>query len=542
MRTRWMRKLSAAVIVVALGWQGRTFAAGYPDTRPTTPEKQAAYDAHEKMEMESKAESDAAWERAQPAIAEWAAKGKPYIPVANKPEDLPQAKIPAFPGAEGAGMYTFGGRGGKVIVVTSLEDSGPGTLRDAIEQGGPRIVVFNVAGIIHLKTPLIIRAPYISIEGQSAPGDGICVAGRTTEIDTHDTVIRYMRFRRGITDVYDRDDALGGEPVGNTILDHVSASWGLDETISLYRHMYTPDPNQPRKRIKQPTYNLTIQWTLITEGLDTYDHAFAGTWGGMNTTFHHNLISSCTGRNASIGMGFDFNFVNNVIFNWRHRTLDGGDGTSMVNCINNYYKPGPATNDGPVHHRIGLPQATKGQGVAPLTFGKWYIAGNIMEGDEKVTADNWAGGMQFSSEDAKAAGGGDVSSPDLLKMVRVDKPFPMPPITIQPAKDAYESVLNQAGATLPVRDPVDLRAIQQTRTGQVQYTAGKGIITDISQVGGYPEYKGTPYVDSDGDGIPDDWETAHGLNPHDPTDATKETANGYTNIEVFLNSLVSQGK
>ena len=434
---------------------GRICAAGYPDTRPTTPEKQAALDAHEKMEAESRAESDAAWEKAQPELAEWAKKGKPYIPVAFKPEDLPQAKIPAFPGAEGAGAYTFGGRGGKVIVVTSLDDSGPGTLRDAVEQAGPRIVVFNVAGIIHLKTPLIVRCPYISIEGQSAPGDGICIAGRTTEIDTHDTVIRYMRFRRGITDVYDRDDALGGEPIGNTIIDHVSASWGLDETMSLYRHMYTPDPGAPLKRIKQPTYNLTIQWSLITEALDTYDHAFAATWGGMHSTFHHNLLACCTGRNASIGMGFDFNFVNNVIFNWRHRTLDGGDGTSRINCINNYYKPGPATNDGAIRHRIGLPQATKGKEAPPHQYGKWYVTGNIVDGDDKVTADNWAGGMQFYAEDAKELGGGDVSSPDLLKLIRVDQPLPMAPVTIQSAKDAYQSVLDSAGATLPKRDSVD---------------------------------------------------------------------------------------
>ena len=267
-------------------------------------------------------------------------------------EDLPQADIPAFPGAEGGGMYSFGGRGGRVFVVSSLNDSGPGTLREACEAAGPRIVVFGVAGIIHLKRPLDIQAPYITIDGHTAPGDGICVAGQTTELNTHDVVIRYMRFRRGITEYYNRDDALGGDPLGNIIVDHCSCSWGLDETLSLYRHMYeAPGDDDRDHRIKLPTFNLTVQWTIITEALNPYNHAFGGTWGGRNSTFHHNLLACNTGRNASIGMGYDFNFINNVIFNWRHRTLDGGDDTSRVNCINNYYKPGPVTMD-KVRNRI----------------------------------------------------------------------------------------------------------------------------------------------------------------------------------------------
>src|SRR5690348_5084574 len=167
--------------------------------------------------------SDEAWAKAWPIIEKEARAGKPYIPWAARPYDLPQANIVAFPGAEGGGAYSFGGRGGKVIVVTSLEDRGPGTLREACETGGARIVVFNVAGIIHLKTPLIIRAPYITIEGQSAPGDGVCIAGESVWLNTHDVVVRFMRFRRGETNVGRRDDAIGGNPVGNIMIDHVSA-------------------------------------------------------------------------------------------------------------------------------------------------------------------------------------------------------------------------------------------------------------------------------------------------------------------------------
>src|SRR5690606_1357130 len=199
--------------------------------------KQAQASADSAMKL-VEIRSDQAWEKALDIVKLEEKEGKPYIPWAKVPTDLPQAKIPAFPGAEGGGAYSFGGRGGKVYVVTSLADSGPGTFREACEQGGARIIVFNVAGIIHLKTPINIRAPYVTIAGQTAPGDGVCIAGESVLIDTHDVIIRYMRFRRGSTDVMRRDDAIGGNGVGNIILDHVSASWGLDENMSMYRHVY----------------------------------------------------------------------------------------------------------------------------------------------------------------------------------------------------------------------------------------------------------------------------------------------------------------
>ena len=478
-----------------------------------------------------------AWQRIQPDIEAWGKKGKPLITRVLEPEDLPQADIPAFPGAEGGGMYTFGGRGGRVFVVSTVEDSGPGSLREACEAAGPRIIVFGVAGIIHLKRPIEIQAPYITIDGHTAPGDGICIAGQTVEVNTHDAVIRYMRFRRGITEYYNRDDALGGEPLGNVIVDHCSCSWGLDETLSMYRHMYhAPADDNRDHRIKLPVFNLTIQWTIITEGLDTYHHAFGGTWGGRNSTFSHNLLACNTGRNASIGMGYDFNFIDNVVFNWRHRTLDGGDDTSRVNCINNYFKPGPVTQDN-VKDRISL--------VAPRTrhpdptprYGKWYAAGNYIVGNDKISADNWSGGIQIgdvhdSDEDNKV----DEPSEELIAKVKVDHPFPMAPVTIQPATEAYELVLARAGACLPHRDSVDIRAVDQTRTGKVLYD--KGIITDIAQVGGYPEYKGGPITYTQKDGIPDEWKKKYGMDVNDPNLATKDSdGDGYTNIEKFLDGI-----
>ncbi|MFT3787580.1 MAG: hypothetical protein QM770_15675 [Tepidisphaeraceae bacterium] len=459
---------------------------------------------------------------------DWAAKGKPYLPWAAKPTDLPQAGIPAFPGAEGGGMYTVGGRGGKVYVVTSLDDHGPGTLREALEAVGPRVVVFNVAGIIRLDTSIRVRAPYVTLAGNTAPGDGVCVAGETVQIDTHDVVIRHMRFRRGIVDQSKRNDALGGNPVGNIMIDHVSASWGLDENLSMYRHMYAfPGTTQPSKL---PTVNITIQHSISAEALNPYSHAFGSTIGGHNSTFHHNLFANNIARNPSVGMDGDFNFVNNVIYNWGHRSADGGDNNSTYQFINNYYKPGPATDTSkPIGHRILKAESRRGKDV-PKDFGKAYVHGNVIEGNPAVTADNWADGVQLDDSDK----GTDRPFAEVLREIRVDTPFKMSPLRIESAEDAYQSVLQQAGASLPKRDAVDERIVNEVRTGKP--TFGKGIITDVSQVGGYPDYKGEPYADADHDGLPDAYESKHGLNANDPNDAALDTdGDGYTNIEEFIN-------
>ncbi|MGX7688765.1 polysaccharide lyase [Flectobacillus roseus] len=492
--------------------------------------------------------SDIAWQKALPIIQKEAKAGKPYIPWAARPIDLPQADIPAFPGAEGGGAYSFGGRGGKVYVVTSLEDDGVGSLRWACEQGGARMVVFNVSGIIRLKRPLIIRAPYITIAGQTAPGDGVCVAGESVWINTHDVVIRYMRFRRGETNVGRRDDSIGGNPIGNIMIDHVSASWGLDENMSMYRHMYNDSTGKIEDKL--PTVNITIQNSIFSEALDTWNHAFGSTLGGENCTFMRNLWADNAGRNPSIGWFGIFNFVNNVVFNWVHRSIDGGDYRAMYNIINNYFKPGPETpKNTSIGHRILKPESGRSK-LKYLTFGRAYVDGNIMEGNERVTKNNWDGGVQV--EDLPNAG-------KYTDSIRWNKPLPMPKLTILPTKTAHDYVLANAGATLPKRDAVDARVIEQVRTGKITITPNvklpetqfkhrrlpidsykNGIITDISQVGGYPEYKGTPYKDSDNDGMPDSWEIKNGLNPKDANDASKDrNKDGYTNIEEYLNSVVS---
>ncbi len=508
---------------------------------------------------------DAAWNqyeqqvisKAAPQLAEWAKKGKPFIPWASQPGDLPQAKVPAFPGAEGGGKFSFGGRGGKIFVVTNLADSGPGTLREACESAGPRIVVFNVAGIIHLEKPVYIEAPYLTIDGHTAPGDGICIADNGLVDNAHDVVIRYLRLRRGNLDVFNRHGVHYGNPIGNIILDHLSASWGQDQNLDTYRHMY--QPTNGGRALKLPSVNVTIQWCITSEALNTYNHAFGGDWGGRNTGFHHNLFACNTGRNPSVAMTYDFNFVNNVLFNWRHRTVDGGGEESLYNIINNYYKPGPAVNPGPIAYRILQPSATQSKQNPVPRFGKACVAGNIVEGNETVSADNWAGGVQFadggSKDDPTIATNDSVKK--LIAQVRVDKPFPMPPMTMTPAKEAFDAVLAKAGDTLPRRDAVDERVIAEVRTGKVwsegrEITpppmkglaqnnigrAGNGIITDPAQVGGYPEYKGEPIKDLGPDGIPLSWKKKYGLDVNDASLAQKDLqGDGYTVMDKYLGGL-----
>ena len=491
--------------------------------------------------------SDSAWNLAWPIIQEEAKKGRPFIDFANRPTDLPQSDIPAFPGAEGGGKYSFGGRGGRVIVVTNLNDNGPGSFRWACEQGGARIIVFNVAGIIRIQTPVIIRAPYITIAGQTAPGDGVCIAGESVWLNTHDVIIRFMRFRRGETWVGRRDDAIGGNPIGNIMIDHVSASWGLDENMSMYRHMYNDSTGKPAEE-KLGTVNITIQNSIFAEALDTWNHSFGSTLGGENCSFMRNLWANNTGRNPSIGWHGVFNFVNNVVFNWVHRSIDGGDYRAQYNIINNYFKPGPATpKNNNVGHRILKPESGRSK-LKYQTYGRAYVNGNIMEGYPEVTKDNWNGGVQV--EEMPNAG-------KYTDNIKWHKPLPMPELSVMPADEAKDYVLENAGATLPKRDAVDKRITEQVRTGKIvvspdvvppttQFKHRRaaldsykiGIITDVSQVGGYPEYKGTPYKDGDNDGMPDDWETKNKLNPKDASDAGKVNGNGYSNIENYLNSVV----
>lgn len=433
--------------------------------------------------------------------------------------------VPAFPGAEGAGAVTRGGRGGRVIYVTNLQDRGPGSFRDAVEAAGPRIVVFAVSGRIELQSPVVIRHPFLTIAGQTAPGDGICISGDTTTIDASDVVIRYLRFRRG--NLTRRDDALNAvHSPGRIIVDHCSFSWGLDENVSLYRYM---KPDGKGGFEKRPIEDVTIQWCISSEALDLNNHAFGATWGGRRASFHHNLFAHNTARNPSIGWGDQIDFRNNVLFNWRHRTIDGGDSTSVVNLVANYLKPGPATPAGEVRHRLAKPEAFRTFHERPEP-GFWHVNGNVVEGNAAVTADNWAGGVQYGGETAQAA---EVER--LIAEGRTRAPWPMPSVRTTSAEEAYADVLARAGATRPRRDAVDERIVREVASGRP--TFGNGIVKVHTDVGGWPEYRSLiPLVDTDRDGMPDAWERRYGLDPHNPADGIADPdRDGYTSVEEFLN-------
>ncbi len=451
----------------------------------------------------------------------------------------PPMGIPAFPGAWGGGIFATGGRGGQVIAVTNLNDSGPGSLRAAIEAEGPRIVVFQVAGIIPLKSNLDINNPDITIAGQSAPGDGICVAYGSLNINTRNVIIRHLRVRRGMTEGGQGSDNIGGNPVEQIVVDHCSASWGMDENLSLYRYMR---PEADGSETKLPVRNLTVQYCISSEALDAKHHAFGGTWGGEDSTFHHNLFACNTGRNPSIGMSGEFDYRNNVIYNWAHRTMDGGDETSLINVINNYYKPGPATNDEMRDTIARIEERdmySPGRRFEPGGWypsekdrpGKWYVAGNYFDGSPVVTADNWQG---MKSQDRGAGS----------ELARVNTPFEGWPVKQQTAMEAFETVLKLAGATLPKRDAVDQRVTEMVRTGKT--ITPDGIVADPKQVGGYPDYKfdsAEVPADTDADGMPDEWEKSHALDPNQVADgATDLDGDGYTNFEEFLNGTNPQEK
>jgi hypothetical protein len=437
--------------------------------------------------------------------------------------------IPAFPGAEGYGATTAGGRGGVVYEVTNLDDSGTGSLRAAVEASGPRTVVFRVSGTILLSKKLSIRNPYITIAGQTAPGDGICLRKYPLSIDANEVIIRYIRVRFG-NESGTADDAVSSRFIKNLILDHVSSSWSVDESMSVYH-----------------CQNVTIQWCMVTESLyaaghPSGNHGFGGIWGSNNSTQHHNLIAHHTSRNPRFASGSgNTDYRNNVIYNWGYNSCYGGENQqvdngvpnplyafSNINMVANYYKPGPATQSD-VSHRIANPSYRD----VKTDYGKWYIAENVMVGSSAVTADNWNGGVD------PQGGSGDMS------LVKATTPFPVAttyPLTQQTATVAYSYVLNSAGCSL-VRDSVDTRIVTEVANGTATYGgtygANSGIIDSEATVGGWPTLNSTTApADSDHDGMPDAWETANALNPNDTADRNSDMdGDGYTNLEEYLNSL-----
>ena len=438
----------------------------------------------------------------------------------------------AFPGAEGYGRFASGGRGGRVIEVTNLNDSGPGSLREAVDAEGPRNVVFRVGGAIWLKSKLVVHHPYLTISGQTAPGDGIALYGYTVGCySTHDVILRYLRIRVGDKSGETMDGSGMGVGCDNCIMDHCSISWSIDEGFS-----------------SRGGKNFTLQRTIVAEALNMSvhshyvgtgkGHSFAGSISGDIGSFHHNLLANCAGRNWSLAGGFDnsghfagrLDIRNNVVYNWAHRTNDGG--VKALNLVANYYIPGPASR---VFHLL---EPDFGSVTDPQQY---FLAGNVMEGKPKYDANNWENGCV--SFDQKSLDKIKLSAAEALKLIRFQQAFCESFVSTQPAREAYENVLADVGANFPKYDSVDARVIKDVLKRSVSAYGGKtgmpGIIDSQKDVGGYPEMKGGDApLDSDHDGIADDWESAHGLDPKNPSDAQKlKMPGGYTNLEEYLNSI-----
>lgn len=435
--------------------------------------------------------------------------------------------VPAFPGAEGHGAVATGGRGGVVYEVTNLNDSGAGSLRDALNHNTPRTIVFRVSGTIHLKSNLSLKYGNVTIAGQTAPGDGICIANGNLYAGYDNVIIRYIRCRLGDqwpdgTENGD-DDATWGRYGDRIILDHVTASWSVDEAFSYYVNT-----------------NFTAQWCLISESLryshhEKGAHGYGGIWGGTNSSWHHNLLAHHSSRNPRIegDVANNVDLCNNVIYNWGFNSCYGGE-KATVNIVNCYYKYGPATDSGK-RYWIVNPSYTTDSVSGARVYGLWYIAGNYVHGYPAITADNWNGGVQ------PQGGTGDIP------LCKSTTPFPVAatyPVTVQTAMEAYNDVLNDAGCSL-VRDSVDTRIISEVRTGTATYGgqtgANKGIIDSQTTVGGWPTLNSLPALDdSDHDGMPDVWESPRGLNPNQPADRNGDRdGDGYTNLEEYLNWLVT---
>ena len=448
--------------------------------------------------------------------------------------DQPTSPVIAFPGAEGGGKFATGGRGGVVVHVTTLEDARDketgqpslGTLRKAVQMDGTRTVVFDVSGTINLSSQLDITGGNLTIAGQTAPGDGICIAGYPVVVRASNVIIRFLRFRMGDQNKVE-GDALSINDHRNIIVDHCSFSWSTDECVSCYGNT-----------------DFTLQYCFITESLRRSvhvkgNHGYGGIWGGTNASFHHNLLAHHDSRNPRFDHSYVNNkcfgpidYVNNVVYNWSGNSTYGGEGYDQVrkiNMVNNYYKYGPATSSSKrsrlLDPTVSCSFCSDGHTLIP---GQFFLSGNYVYGSETVTADNWKGST-VATDAVKAQN----RWTDGLTAITSE----------QTAEQAYETVLTKAGCSLR-RDAIDVRIADEVREGK--YTckgsngSTNGLIDSPSDAGGYPQLKNeTPPADTDRDGMPDEWEEAHGLDKTSSADSKLYSLDKeFTNLEVYLNSLV----
>lgn len=457
----------------------------------------------------------------------------------------------AFPGAEGGGMYTTGGRGGAVLHVTNLNDSGEGSLRWAVNQSGPRTIVFDVAGVIELQSQLQIKNGDVTIVGQTAPGDGICIKNYTFRISASNVIVRFIRCRMG-DEKKTEDDAIQvmdhtDDKYSNIIIDHCSVSWSTDECASFYGMK-----------------DFTFSWNIVSESLrvsihEKGTHGYGGIWGGNNASYHHNLLAHHDSRNPRIDHDYvstqkgPVSLVNNVIYNWRGNTCYGGESINNTNTyrkynvINNYYKPGPATGSNiwfidPTTScdNCSDPSKTSFLAGSVIVPGHFYMNGNYMNGNAAMTADNWTGTRRASG---------------IVSTIKAPAPFTTGnnSISVQTAQEGFDAVVAYAGASSNregfKRDAVDVRVTTEAKSGTAQYKGSKsgisGLIDTQGDVGGWPsyEYDGTDsrLIDSDNDGIPDWFEDQFGLDKTKGSDASKiwlDKNGRYTNLEMYLHYIV----
>lgn len=530
------------------------------------------------------------------------------IPMAGQDETA----LPSFPGAEGFGAITTGGRGGAVYHVTNLNDDGEGSLRWALSQSGTRTIVFDVSGTIHLKSELRFTNGNVTIAGQTAPGDGICVADYPFVIRANNVIIRFMRFRLGNEALKTNNKAHEGDGLGamdrqKLMIDHCSVSWSIDECLSVYG-----------------SHDITVQWCMATQSLVNAGHSkgkhgYGGNWGGAGASYHHNLIAHHGSRTPRLGprpstqLDERMDLRNNVMYNYAGEGCYGGEAMT-VNIVNNYYKPGPATPSGGKGKRMAKPgirtfvycikadqlketaknyNKVKGTNLSTckltvdpsdkgyLTFegddnkyeidietrtitvdgktvnvatndwgktlhqwGSYYIEGNVNSKYDDVSADNWGIGLWNQIDTGKEVDYHNAKEEELHAFV----PMEYAAVTTHTADMAYERVLEFAGASLS-RDEYDRMMVSDTRDGVASCVVdgnGKGLINSQDDITYADGHKGFPTLnsteapaDTDRDGMPDEWEKANSLNPADPADGAVAAANGYTNLENYLNGLVA---
>ena len=465
-----------------------------------------------------------------------------------------EEKTPAFPGAEGFGRYVTGGRGGNVYHVTSLADDGSeGTLRWALGKSGVKTIVFDVSGTIHLKSSLDISIGNVTIAGQTAPGDGICVADYPVSIKANNVIVRYMRFRLGNNNVLingaDGWDGFGGFDQQDLMIDHCSVSWSIDECLSVLGNK-----------------NTTVQWCLVAQSLVNSGHSkgahgYGGNWGGSGASFHHNLIAHHGSRTPRLGprpttqLDERMDMRNNVIYNFGGNGCYGGEGMN-VNIVNNYYKPGPGSPTDKKGYRIaGIGIRTNKYvntypAYAPALhlWGKYYVTGNYNSKYPLLNQDNWTYGI-INQIDASGCDG--TFTQETKDSIKLAEPIDYILTTTHSAADAYDRVLDFAGASLH-RDSFDELMVSDTRNGKATYTGSglsKGFVNsqdDNKPADADASWSAWPTLaskeapkDTDGDGMPDEWELANALDPTNPNDGKTIGADGYSNLENYLNSLVA---